>query len=156
MMEWASQNYVAAVSIWLRGASVGDVTCEALLAECYLKGKGVAMDRDAAFQWYLKAAAKGNNVSLFCLAVFSYQGDIVSKDHSEAYKWVMLAKKNGYVGDSEKMLLSLQQSMSTDQLEVAENRIREFLAESPRFPRYGTKLLTEHLEELRLKKNENA
>jgi len=52
-----------ATELLQKGADEGDVICQKMLGDFYLKGTGVPQDKDKAIEFYRKAAAQGDNSS---------------------------------------------------------------------------------------------
>ena len=57
---YSAGNYSEAVKYFRQAAEMGDSEAQNNLAVCYEFGKGVKKDLGKAYEWYSKAAAKGN------------------------------------------------------------------------------------------------
>ncbi|MCR5413773.1 MAG: protein kinase [Kiritimatiellae bacterium] len=65
----------------------GDAKSQAMAAECYYHGKGVATNRAAAVAWYRRAAQAGNPGAQDSLGKCLLYGDGCEADPAEAVKW---------------------------------------------------------------------
>jgi|GEM_PF-1600570 len=80
-----------------------------VLAEKYYFGKGVAEDKKKAFEYYEKAASKGNALAIYNLGIFYDLGEVVDEDHPKAYSLWQAAIANGKTDAEEDIRLSEQQ-----------------------------------------------
>ncbi len=91
----------------------------------HANGQGVSEDQKLAFEWYRKGAEKNHTDAQEQLAYFYRSGKDVPQDLVEAYKWLSLA-----AGRGDKSAIStlpqFQTGMTTEQLEEARRRIRQF------------------------------
>ena len=118
-------NYVEAVK-WYRVAAGHEITMAQFnLGRCYDFGRGVPQDHGEAVKWYRKAAEAGYADAQRRLGECNEEGRRILQDLSEAYKWYTLAAEQGDT-DAAKALAVLSPTMSSDQLEEAERRCREF------------------------------
>jgi hypothetical protein len=104
----------------------------------YQKGVGVDQSRDDALKWYRRAAEQGDvlayhhfgsiyakgfrdkKVGWFRRLRFAY----LTTNYVEAYKWFTLAAKRGHA-PSEKDRLVLKNSMTPDQIALAERMVQD-------------------------------
>jgi TPR repeat protein len=89
-----TKNILGAVKWYQFASDHGSAKGSFLLAELYNTSK-LIMDKDKAFQLYLKSAQLGNLQSMLKLAVYYYYGDGAPKDPSEAIKWYNKAADAG-------------------------------------------------------------
>lgn len=88
-------DYAAALSLWLPLAEKGDAHAQANVALLYLRGDGVAQDREAAARWYRRAAERGNTVAQDNLGVMYHRGHGVDQDDAKAAYWIGRAARAG-------------------------------------------------------------
>lgn len=81
----------------LKKAESGDVAAMVNAGEAYLNGdiNGGKSDSKVAFQWFKKAADKGNAEAMGLLGSLYSRGDGVEKNNDEAFKWSLKAAQKG-------------------------------------------------------------
>jgi uncharacterized protein len=79
-----------------RKAIAGETEAQAELGWLYDQGKGVRKSYRRAFQWYLKAAQRGNRVAQYNLSLCYLLGQGIAPDEREAFRWVQKSAKTGY------------------------------------------------------------
>lgn len=67
------------------------------LGYCHRYGKGVAVDYDKAFKWYLKSAENGNRDGQYHVAEMFEDGQGVKEDEAKAFYWYKKSAGNGCV-----------------------------------------------------------
>ncbi len=77
-------------------AQQGDVRAQYDLGNMYLKGKGVNIDEQKAFEWLEKAAKKGYSKAEYKLGYLFLKGKGTSRNHAKAAKWLQRAARQGY------------------------------------------------------------
>lgn len=90
-------------------AEKGDAGAMYGLAMMYEGGLGVTADRDAAFEWHLRAAEKGHAMATLNVGIAYDGGFGVARDQNQAFRWY---KKAADAGEKTAMenLVSLQQA----------------------------------------------
>jgi len=87
--------YLTAFQKALPRAQLGDPAAQTLIAELISQGLGVKRDaKDAAF-WYSKAAAGGDETSMFKYALILMEGRDVPRDQKKADEWMKKAAEAG-------------------------------------------------------------
>ena len=67
------------------------------LGVCYERGTGVKVNLEIAFEWYIKAAAKGGDAQAqFATGWFLMTGTGVPKDERKGLKWIHKATFQGF------------------------------------------------------------
>ncbi len=79
-----------------RAAQGGLVYAQAMLAQCYIKGTGVAKDTRLAVEWYQKAAAQGHAIAQYHLSIFYKNGLGIAADMTWANYWLEQAARQGH------------------------------------------------------------
>jgi TPR repeat protein len=79
----------------LTKAKAGDATSQSIVANAYLKGKGVWQDYAQAALWYRKAADQGDAKAQYNLGLLYYKGQGVQQDKSQAVLWFRKAADQG-------------------------------------------------------------
>lgn len=87
--------YLTAYNLALPQAEKGDAASQALVAEIYARGLGIAADQKKAAQWYQKAAEQGVNEAQFRYAALLLQGTFVKKDAAQAEILMQKAAEGG-------------------------------------------------------------
>lgn len=109
--ENRTDEYVNFISVW---ASLGDPEAQYALGDCYENGKGVAVNKIAANEWYKRAADQGNPKAQFTIGV-SFLGS------SAAVEWLQKA------ADQELILAQLTLGIIYDEgIGVAKNDKKAF------------------------------
>lgn len=72
-------------------AQDGNLQAQCKLAECYLKGIGVTINKAKAFYWFNKAAEQGDKAAQFSLAMCWEFGDGTIENKTEAFRWYQKA-----------------------------------------------------------------
>jgi len=88
---WVAGDYNRAVAEWRTPANGGDADAQFNLGQAYLLGRGVAVDRAAAVEWYRKAAASGHEQAQAALGLQLFQ----SGKRDEAMIWLKKAAEAG-------------------------------------------------------------
>ena len=69
-------------------ANSGNSEAQYYIADMYLNGSGIMMDKSKALNWYLKSANNNNAEAIYLLGYSYFNGsNLVSKDIAEALKW---------------------------------------------------------------------
>ncbi len=90
------QDYKVAVSIFERGALLGNSDCQVALGQMYQGGLGVEENLDQSFTLYRLSSLQGNPVGHYYLAASYEYGRGVESDYQEAYKLYSLAAEAKY------------------------------------------------------------
>ena len=77
-------------------ANQGDVSAQLKLGQMYDEGKGVAEDKEEAFNWFMKAAKQGSCEGELNVGYMYDAGEGTAEDKGEAFKWFMKAAKQGH------------------------------------------------------------
>lgn len=88
-----------ALSLYKKGAFLGDPNCECKLGNIFNFGEmDQAKDLEQAIFWYARAAEKGNIEAMHCLATYKYSGieRILEQNFEEAYKLALSAAIKGH------------------------------------------------------------
>ena len=88
----------------------------------FLENQSDEIKRQAPY-CFLVAALNGNADAQFKLAQLYNKGDILPQDDLSAYKWAFIAALNGNK-DAEKFTLSLEQFLTTEDLEATDSAIQ--------------------------------
>ena len=88
----------------------------------FLENQSYEIKRQAPY-CFLVAALNGNADAQFKLAQMYNKGDILPQDDLSAYKWAFISALNGNK-DAEKFTLSLEQFLTTDDLEATGEAIQ--------------------------------
>jgi TPR repeat protein len=80
---------------WTRAAHAGNSDAMTALANLYLQGEGIAMDRTQALMWYRRAAAVGDEIAQLNLGELMAKGQVIRRDNVGAYFWLSLAGRAG-------------------------------------------------------------
>ena len=67
------------------------------LGVCYERGTGVKVNLEMAFDWYMKAADKGDMQSQVNVANAYYLGNGIEMDHHKAFLWYREAAFQGHI-----------------------------------------------------------
>ena len=89
----------------------------------FLENQSPEIKRQAPY-CFLVAALSGNADAQFKLAQMYNKGDILPQDDLSAYKWAFIAALNGNK-DAEKFTLSLEQFLTTEDLEATSGAIQQ-------------------------------
>jgi TPR repeat protein len=101
------------------------------LAEAYQTGVGTLQNRDEAFNWYLKAANKGQKLAQAKIGTLYLQRGTNSADtRIEAHKWLSLAAAQG-IEDAAKARDTLARKMTGRELAEASRRAKAFSSGEP-------------------------
>jgi len=96
------------------------------LAMFYDNGWGVEANKENAFQLYKSAAEKGHILAQHDVAIMYFQGSGTPMSLVEACKWIKIAVASGNPL-MEKHLKLIKKEMSQREIEVAENRAKEWM-----------------------------
>jgi len=117
---------------WLtEAADQGLAHAQSGLGLMYHQGEGVPQDYKEAIKWYTKAAEQGLAEAQFNLALMYTKSQGVPEDYIEAYKWAILAAMNG-LDAAQYYKQALRMEMTPSQIEQAQSRAKEFVAEQER------------------------
>lgn len=92
---WQAGHYADAVKIATDLANKGDVPAQALLAQAYFDGKGVAPNDAACLEWAKKASAANNRDGLYYAGLLYYLGRGVPRDWKVARAYFTRSAKLG-------------------------------------------------------------
>ena len=76
----------------------GHVEAMNMTGHCYYNGRGVAMDKKKAVEWYTKAAEQGNSTAQCNLGCCYILGRGVAMDNEKAAEWWTKAAEQGQSG----------------------------------------------------------
>jgi hypothetical protein len=82
-----SHNYEREVKILIPLADRGSISAQYMLGGCFLEGRGVKVDKERAFYWYLKAAESGDSYSQLAVGMSYEHGEGTKKDINTAIVW---------------------------------------------------------------------
>jgi TPR repeat protein len=85
-----------AISLLINGANLGNIYAQIYLAQCYIKGEGVAKNPEMAFKWFFNAAEHGDMSSQYNIGIFYEKGYGTKCCYSLAAKWYYKAAKQNY------------------------------------------------------------
>lgn len=91
----ASKWQNKAVTAWRASANSGDTGSMVRLAELYMEGDVVELDKEVAAKWYRKGAELGNVTAQYKLATCYHNGEGIEEDQEEAAKWMLKAAEKG-------------------------------------------------------------
>ena len=91
----ASKWQNKAVAAWRTSANSGDTGAMVRLAELYMKGDVVELDKEEAVKWYRKGAELGNETAQYELATCYHNGNGVEEDQEESARWMLKAAEKG-------------------------------------------------------------
>ena len=111
-----------------RCAKNGDTTAQFLLGQLYFQGKEVPRSYNTAFRWMSKAANQGNKSAQNSLGFDYYNGWGTKKDHVRAYMWWSLSIVNNEEPVTRRNLDSLEEKLSSADLERAQRMASAWLA----------------------------
>ena len=116
-----TQDYDRAIEFYSRAAHQRYPRAQYLLGRMYDQGMGVEVDYEQARTWYLRAR---NRDALLRIGDMYAKGIGAAQDEIEAYKFYILTLKVSW-GENAKAaerLEALKQSLSVEQIELAEQR----------------------------------
>ena len=90
-------DYQTALKIWKPLAHEGDDAAQALLAQAYQNGRGVAVDLREAHRWRDKSATNGHRFAQMELGRNYELGEVVRQDYLEAARWYRRSAVQGTV-----------------------------------------------------------
>ncbi len=96
---YEAKKYNEAFPKFLSAAEKGNKKAQYYLGRCYDKGRGVAQDKKAAFQWYQKSADQEYAKAQYRLGKCYLKGKVVAKDEKKAAELFLLAVNNPKGGD---------------------------------------------------------
>jgi len=79
---------------WQRADGEHQAIAMCLLGSCHVAGPGVAKDETKAFEWYNKAAERGDSVTPCKLGCCHYMGLGVARDYGKAAAWFAKAAES--------------------------------------------------------------
>ena len=85
-----------AVSLYKKGALLGDLQSQTNLAVWLLDGDGVRADIEAGLHWLRRAARRGDSKAQYNLGIAYADGDNVRLSATYAKKWLTRAAENGH------------------------------------------------------------
>ena len=119
---------IEAVKWFRKAASQGDVIAQRNLGVHYAKGLGAEQnDKDAA-KWFTMAAKQGDPLSQISIGIMYELGRGISKNPIVSWAWYTLAKRNG-VETAQSYIDSIQEKMSSDEINVAKQIAEQFHSE---------------------------
>ena len=124
--EGAAKNMPESLKWLSKAAEQGNSEAQMKLGGIYIGGRGVKKSSSEAAKWFMMSAMAGNPAAQVQIARMHMTGGGVLKDDVEAYKWANLA---GTQGDpaAKKIIVFLEQKMSSVQIADGQTRSREFL-----------------------------
>ena len=72
---------------------MNDEYAESYLGLFYDRGIGISRNYEIAYQWYYKAANKGNAFSQYSIGVLYAEGNGLPKDYYKAFMWFQKVQK---------------------------------------------------------------
>ena len=88
---WRASKWDAAVSMWQPFAENGDADAMFNMGQAYKLGRGVALDKTIASDWYRRAAVKGHLPAQANLGILLFQ----ATEKAEAVRWLKAAADKG-------------------------------------------------------------
>jgi hypothetical protein len=88
---WRASKWDAAVSMWQPFAQDGDADAMFNMGQAYKLGRGVALDKAIASDWYNRAAVKGHLPAQANLGILLFQ----ATEKAEAVRWLKAAADRG-------------------------------------------------------------
>ncbi|WP_310475075.1 SPOR domain-containing protein [Sandarakinorhabdus sp.] len=88
---WRASKWDAAVSMWQPFAQDGDADAMFNMGQAYKLGRGVALDKAIASDWYRRAAVKGHLPAQANLGILQFQ----ATEKAEAVRWLKAAADKG-------------------------------------------------------------
>ena len=88
---WRASKWDAAVSMWQPFAENGDADAMFNMGQAYKLGRGVALDKAIAQDWYRRAAVKGHLPAQANLGILQFQ----ATEKAEAVRWLKAAADKG-------------------------------------------------------------
>lgn len=88
---WRASKWDAAVSMWQPFAENGDADAMFNMGQAYKLGRGVALDKTTASDWYRRAAVKGHLPAQANLGILLFQ----ATEKAEAVRWLKAAADRG-------------------------------------------------------------
>ncbi|MEN9575734.1 MAG: hypothetical protein RL514_3589 [Verrucomicrobiota bacterium] len=110
-----------------RAADAGEVWAMVNMGWFYLKGRGVAVNKVEAADWFARAARAGDVGGQVQLGLMFAQGDGVPVDFTQAYLWWQLAAANGNP-EAARHRDTLLRNMTEQQVAEGLRRFREATA----------------------------
>ena len=89
------KDYTSAILIWSDLAEKGDIDSQFWMGNFYDFGKGVEVNKEKAFFWYLKAANGGEITSQYNVGNMYSNGIGVAKDLKKSATWFKMAADRG-------------------------------------------------------------
>jgi len=119
---------IEAVKWFRKAASQGDIISQRNLGVHYAKGLGVQQNDKEAAKWFTMAAKQGDPLSQISIGIMYELGRGISKNPVVAWAWYTLAKRNG-VETAQSYIDSIQEKMSSDEINVAKQIAEQFHSE---------------------------
>ena len=117
---------------WLhKAADQGNAQAQYNLAQLYQKGLGVPLDFGEAYLWNSRSAKQGYSLAQLALGKLYFDGQGVKSDKIEAYKLFKLSQLQK-VTDAEKELTNCAATMSQEQINTAENELKQLQLQTPK------------------------
>jgi cell division protein FtsN len=88
---WRASKWDAAVSMWQPFAQDGDADAMFNMGQAYKLGRGVALEKTTASDWYRRAAVKGHLPAQANLGILLFQ----ATEKAEAVRWLKAAADRG-------------------------------------------------------------
>lgn len=132
------KNYEKAYKLMLRPAQEGILTAVRDMAYYYLYAQYVKKDLDKAFEWAKKANTFNDGSAQFVMGSIYADKDFKHHDVVKAYAWYLTSfSNNGYSKNRKKLATKLKESLTYEQLVVAEalsvKLIREASKKTPSY-----------------------
>lgn len=114
MAAYQASDYEEAIAQWKPLAEHGNAQAAYNLGFMYEFGYGVAVNDDASFKWYLRAAQQGHAQAQRSVAWMYERGKGVPQDRAQATRWVEISalEHNAQVAMEKKFLDELMTQMS--------------------------------------------
>lgn len=125
------RDYKTAFAWFLKSADQGYARGQYNLGVMYMEGSGTPKDESEAVKWFLKAAEQGERGAMNNLTAAYFYGRGVPQDFVLTYMWSSIAAQLGDE-NSKKNLAGLKSKLTAAQLEEAERRASQWLAEHPK------------------------
>ena len=95
-LEGLAPNPVLSFEWYMKGAELGDASCEYGVGFDYLTGKGVEKDYEEAARWILKSAEKGYVEAEYTIGIMVLRGIYFESDIENSKDWFRKAAAQGH------------------------------------------------------------
>ena len=116
---------------WLKDAEAGDPEAQYYAGFNYATGRYVSLDLQEAMKWYRRAAQQGHVEAQHNLGYRYATGKGVARNDVEAYAWYSL-NPSFFHPDSRQVFEDVVNRLSSNDKELAQERLRELRAIIPR------------------------